>query len=233
MKVDIWSDVRCPFCYIGKRKFEKALEKFPEKNNIEVEWHSFELDPTLITNAKENHVEHLSQAKGISKEQVDEMHDYVNKMAKEVGLDFHFDKVVVANSFNAHRLIQLAKIKGVSNEAEEALFKAHFVEGKNIDDAETLMNIGISIGLDKNELKKMVDSGEFSKQVRQDEQQAQLFGINGVPFFVLNNRYGVSGAQSPQVFLQTLNQAWDDFEKEKKPLIITEGEICTTDGNCG
>jgi predicted DsbA family dithiol-disulfide isomerase len=232
MKVDIWSDVRCPFCYIGKRKFEKALEEFPQKNNIEVEWHSFELDPTLITNKDENHVKHLSEAKGISKEQVDEMHEYINKIGKEVGLDFHFDKVIVANSFNAHRLIQLSKIKGVADEVEEALFKAHFVEGKNIDNAETLINIGVSAGLHKNEIKKMVDSEEFSQQVRQDEQQAQLYGINGVPFFVLNNKYGVSGAQSPDVFLQALGQAWEDFEKEKKPLIITEGAACTTDGNC-
>jgi predicted DsbA family dithiol-disulfide isomerase len=232
MKVDIWSDVRCPFCYIGKRKFEMALEKFSNKNDVLVEWHSFELDPTLITNKDENHVKHLSEAKGISKEQVDQMHRHVQKMASEVGLDFHFDKVVVANSFNAHRLIQLAKTKGVADDVEEALFKAHFVEGKNIDGAETLMNIGISAGIDKDELKKTIDSGEFSKQVRQDEQQAQLYGINGVPFFVLNNKYGVSGAQPQEIFLEALTQAWDDFAKEKKPVILTEGETCTTDGNC-
>ena len=232
MKVDIWSDVRCPFCYIGKRKFEIALEKFSNKNRVEIEWHSFELDPTLTTNKNENHVKHLSEAKGISKEQVDQLHDHVSTIAAEVGLDFHFDNIVVANSFNAHRLIQLAKTKGVADEVEEALFKAHFVEGKNIDDAETLMNIGLSVGITKNELKKIIDSDEFSKQVSQDEQQAQLYGINGVPFFVLNNKYGVSGAQSPEIFLEALTQAWDDLVKEKKPVILTEGEACTTEGNC-
>lgn len=232
MKVDIWSDVRCPFCYIGKRKFEVALEKFSNKNDVEVEWHSFELDPSLIANKDENHVKHLAEAKGISKEQVDQMHDHVNKMAAEVDLGFHFDKVVVANSFNAHRLIQLAKTKEVADEVEEALFKAHFVEGKNIDGPETLMNIGLSAGIDKDDLKKVIDSEEFSKQVRQDEQQAQLYGINGVPFFVLNNKYGVSGAQSPEIFLEALTQAWEDLAKEKKPVILTEGETCTTDRNC-
>lgn len=232
MKVDIWSDVRCPFCYIGKRKFEMGLDKFPNKNNIEVEWHSFELDPSLKTNTEVNSVNHISEVKGISKKEGEEMHQYVSNVAKEVGLDFHFDKAVVANSFNAHRLIQFAKNKGVANEAEEALFKAHFIEEKNIDDAETLINIGASIGLDKNDVKKMLDSEEFSKQVREDEQQAQLYGINGVPFFVLNNKYGVSGAQSPEVFSQALDQAWEDFEKGKKPLIITEGQTCSADGTC-
>lgn len=232
MKVDIWSDVRCPFCYIGKRKFEMGLEKFSNKNNIEVEWHSFELDPTLVTRTDVNTIDHISEVKGISRKQGEEMHEYVSNVAKEVGLDFNFDKTVVANSFNAHRLIQLAKVKGVANEVEEALFKAHFTEGKNIDDAETLMNIGVSAGIERDELKNTIDSEEFSKQVRQDEQQAQLYGINGVPFFVLNNKYGVSGAQSPETFSQALTQAWEDFEKEKKPLIITEGESCTTDGNC-
>jgi predicted DsbA family dithiol-disulfide isomerase len=232
MKVDIWSDVRCPFCYIGKRKFEMGLEKFSNKNNIEVEWHSFELDPTLVTQTDVNTIDHISEVKGISRKQGEEMHEYVSNVAKEVGLDFNFDKTVVANSFNAHRLIQLAKVKGVANEVEEALFKAHFTEGKNIDDAETLMNIGVSAGIERDELKNTIDSEEFSKQVRQDEQQAQLYGINGVPFFVLNNKYGVSGAQSPETFSQALTQAWEDFEKEKKPLIITEGESCTTDGNC-
>lgn len=232
MKVDIWSDVRCPFCYIGKRKFEKALEKFPHKNEIEVNWHSFELDPTLKTNPEVNAVEHIAEIKGISKEQAEGMHEHVINVAKEVELDFNFDKSVVANSFNAHRLIQLAKTKSLANEAEEALFKAHFTEGKNIDDEETLIRTGVSIGLDKNEIKEIFSSDAFSEEVKQDEMQAQSFGIRGVPFFILNNKYAVSGAQSPDVFSQALSQAWTEFEKEKQPLIITEGESCSADGIC-
>lgn len=232
MKVDIWSDVRCPFCYIGKRKFEKALEKFPHKNEIEVNWHSFELDPTLKTNPEVNAVEHIAEIKGISKEQAEGMHEHVINVAKEVELDFNFDKSVVANSFNAHRLIQLAKTKSLANEAEEALFKAHFTEGKNIDDEETLIRTGESIGLDKNEVKEIFSSDAFSEEVKQDEMQAQSFGIRGVPFFILNNKYAVSGAQSPDVFSQALSQAWTEFEKEKQPLIITEGESCSADGIC-
>jgi predicted DsbA family dithiol-disulfide isomerase len=233
MKVDIWSDVRCPFCYIGKRKFEKALEKFSHKNEIEVNWHSFELDPSLETDTSVNAVAHIAAAKGISKSQAEGMFSHVTEVAKEIGLDFDFEKNVVANSFNAHRLIQLAKTKGLANEAEEALFKVHFIEGKNIDDEETLIQTGVSIGLDENEVKEIFSSDVFAEEVKRDEMQAQTFGIRGVPFFILNNKYAVSGAQSPEVFSKALSQAWTEFEKEQQPLIITEGESCDADGNCG
>jgi len=232
MKVDIWSDVRCPFCYIGKRKFENALEKFPHKNEIEVNWHSFELDPSLETNTEVSAIEHISEIKGISKVQAEGMHEHVINVAKEVGLDFDFEKSVVANSFNAHRLIQLAKTKGLGNEIEEQLFKAHFTEGKNIDDKETLVQTGMSIGLDEKEIKEMLASDAFAKEVKQDEMQAQSIGVRGVPFFVLNDKYAVSGAQSPDTFLEVLNQTWKEFEEEKQPLIVTEGESCSVDGTC-
>ena len=232
MNIKIWSDVRCPFCYIGKRKFEMALDKFPHKEKVNVVWQSFELDPNLKTNTGVSTIEHLSQAKGISKAQAEGMQQHVANVAKEVGLNFNSKNTIVANSFNAHRLIQLAKTKDLGNEVEEALFKAHFVEGKNIDDRETLVETGVSIGLDEKEVKDIFSSNTYEKEVRQDEMQAQSIGINGVPFFVLNNKYAVSGAQSPDVFLQALSQAWAEFEKEKQPLIITEGESCSADGSC-
>jgi predicted DsbA family dithiol-disulfide isomerase len=231
MKIKIWSDVRCPFCYIGKRKFEMALEKFQHKNDVEVEWQSFELDPTLVTQPDVNATVHLSEIKGISKERANEMQQYVTQVAKEVGLNFNFDKTIVANSFNAHRLIQFAKSKGFGNEAEEALFKAHFIEGKNIDNKEVLLHIAINIGLDENETTKMLASNAFAKEVKQDEMQAQDLGISGVPFFVLNDKYAVSGAQSPQTFLQAMEQTWKETE-EKKPLVINQGESCSVDGTC-
>lgn len=232
MEIDIWSDIRCPFCYIGKRKFEMALEKFPHKDKVNVTWKSFELDPGLITNAEVSAIDHLASAKGISNEQAKGMQDYVANIAKEIDLDFNSKNSIVANSFNAHRLIQLAKTKGLGSEAEEALFKAHFAEGKNIDDNDTLFETGVSIGLAESEVKEIFTSEAFSKEVRQDEMQAQSLGINGVPFFVINNKYAVSGAQSPQTFLEALEQTWEEIKKEKQPLIITEGESCSTDGNC-
>ena len=232
MKINIWSDIRCPFCYIGKRKFEMALEKFEHRNDVEVEWKSFELDPNLTTQADVNATEHLAEIKGISKERANEMQQYVKGIANEVGLDFNADKAVVANSFNGHRLIQFAKTKGLGNEAEEELFKAHFTEGKNIDNTEVLLQTAINIGLDENEAREMLASGAFAKEVKQDEMQAQHFGISGVPFFVLNDKYAVSGAQSPDTFLQALNQTWTESQEAKKPVVINEGENCSVDGNC-
>lgn len=232
MDVKIWSDVRCPFCYIGKRKFEMALDKFSEKNGVNVIWQSFELDPRLETNTGVNAIGHLAEIKGISKKQAEEMHNHVINVAKEVKLEFNFAQSIVANSFNAHRLIQLAKSHEKGNEAEEALFKAHFTDGKNIDDKETLVQIGVTIGLDEKKINEMLDSDAFADAVRNDERQAQSLGINGVPFFVLNNKYAVSGAQSPDTFLQALEQSWKDFEQEKQPLIISAGESCSVDGTC-
>jgi predicted DsbA family dithiol-disulfide isomerase len=230
MKVDIWSDVRCPFCYIGKRKFEMGLEKFPHKDDVKVEWHSFQLDPNLKTTTELSAIDHISEIKGISHEQALQMHRHVTSVAKEVGLDFDFDKAIVANSFNAHRLIQLAKTHGLGNEIEEQLFKAHFIEGKNIDDNEVLIQTGISAGLNEKEVREVLSSDAFAKEVKQDERQAQSIGVRGVPFFVLNDKYAVSGAQSPETFLEVLEQTWEEFEKEKKTLITVEGESCSANG---
>ena len=232
MNINIWSDVRCPFCYIGKRKFEMALEKFNHKDKVKVTWKSFELDPNLKTNTEISSIDHFSSVKGIPKDQAIEMQQNVANIAKEVGLNFNSQKTVVANSFNAHRLIQLAKTKGLGNEIEEALFIAYFVEGRNIDDKEVLIKTGVAIGLDESVVKNLFTSDDFAKEVKQDEMDAQSLGINGVPFFVLNNKYAVSGAQSPETFLDVLEQTWEEFEKENPSLIITEGASCSTDGNC-
>lgn len=215
MKVNIWSDVRCPFCYIGKKKFEMALGRFDDKDKVEVIWRSFQLDPNLETKTGINAVDHIAAIKGISQEQAEEMHNHVTRVAKEVGLEFNFEKAVVANSFNAHRLIQLAKTRGLGNEAEEQLFKAHFTEGKNIDDKETLIQTAIAIGLEQKEVEDMLASDAFAKEVKEDESQAHAIGVRGVPLFVFNDKYAVSGAQSPDTFLQALQKSWQEFEENK------------------
>ena len=232
MTINIWSDVRCPFCYIGKRKMEKGLEKFAHKDEVKISWHSFELDPSLQTNTEINSLQYFSEIKGIPVNQAKQMQQQVANIAKEVGIEINNDKSIVANSFNAHRLIQFAKTKGLANEIEEELFKAHFTDGKNIDDIEVLVQTGVSIGLDEKEVAEILASDAFSKEVKQDEMQSQSLGIRGVPFFIFNNKYAVSGAQSPDTFLEVLEQTWEEFEKENQPVIISEGDNCNVDGTC-
>jgi predicted DsbA family dithiol-disulfide isomerase len=205
MKVDIWSDIRCPFCYIGKRNFEKALQQFNQHENVLVEWHSYELDPNLKTDSSISVNEYLAKKKNQSVGWAEHMHKNVTGMAKAAGLTYDFNKAIVANSFDAHRLIQFAKIKNKGNEAEEAIFKAYFTDGADISDIDTLKNIGTSIGLNESELKSMLLSSNYTKEVRDDEQLAVEYGISGVPFFIIDNKYAISGAQPPDVFLRAMS----------------------------
>lgn len=233
MKINIWSDIRCPFCYIGKRKFEAALEKFPHKNEVEVIWRSFQLDPNLKTRTDISTYDYFAEIKGKSKEEAIQMHQYVNDIARQVGLRFDFENAIVANSFNAHRLIQFARTKDLGDEAEELLFKAHFTEGKNIDDNAVLLEIGVALGLGEEAVKEVLESDAYAKEVQEDELRARAIGVRGVPFFVFNDKVAVSGAQSPETFLETLNKAWVEYQEEKnKSLTVVEGEICDSDGSC-
>ncbi|MES1216150.1 MAG: DsbA family oxidoreductase [Bacteroidota bacterium] len=215
MKVDIWSDIRCPFCFMGKRKFEKALSRFQHKDKVEVEWHSFELDPGIKTKKGTSLYDYLAEIKRISREDSQQLHDQIVERGKEDDISYHFDTAVVANSFDAHRLIQMAKLNGLGDQAEERLFKAYFEEAKDISDHLTLIILGDEIGLDAKLVKQMLDSDAFVKEVRNDEKQAKEYGIKGVPFFVINDRYGISGAQSTDVFLQTLEKAWQENNTKK------------------
>jgi len=208
MDVEIWSDVMCPFCYIGKRKFEEALSQFPHKDQINVVWRSFQLNPAMKTDPSKNINEYLAEAKGWSIDQARQMNDRVTAMAQEVGLSYDFDRAIVANSFDAHRLIQLAKTKGLGDAAEERLFRAYFTEGQNTADHATLLALGTDIGLDPTDVQAVLASNAFADDVNRDIYEAQQVGARGVPFFVLNRRYAVSGAQAPETFLGALNTAW-------------------------
>ena len=208
MKVDIWSDVRCPFCYVGKRKFELALEQFEHKDKVEIEWHSFELDPDAETKPGLNINDYLAEKKGQTREWAVQMNEHVSRSAAEAGLQFNFDNMVIANSFDAHRLIQLAKTYELGNEMEELLFKAHFIDGKNIDDKAVLTEIGLAAGIENVVVSQMLDTYEFGNEVRADEQIAQQIGISGVPFFIFDQKLAVSGAQPPETFLGAMEQAW-------------------------
>jgi predicted DsbA family dithiol-disulfide isomerase len=206
MKVEIWSDVMCPFCYIGKRKFEQALEQFPGKADVEVEWKSFQLNPDMTTEPSKSINEYLAEHKGISLAQANEMNNRVTEMAAEVGLTYDLGRAVVANSFDAHRLSHFAKKYGRQDAVEERLFKAYFTEGKNTADHETLISLAVDAGLDAEAVRSMLAGTEFSDNVNRDIYEANQVGARGVPFFVFDNKYAVSGAQPSELFLQVLNK---------------------------
>lgn len=209
MKVEIWSDVMCPFCYIGKRRFEKAMRQFQHKDKVSIIWKSFLLNPEMRTEPGKNISQYLAEVKGWSLDYAKKMNRQVSKMAEGEGLKFDFDKAVVANSFDAHRFIQLAKKRSKGDEAEERLFKAYFTEGENIADHPTLIKLGVDIGLKAGEVKEMLAGKDFAGEVKKDAEEAEEIGIDGVPFFLINEKHTVYGAEDSKVFLKALNEAWE------------------------
>ena len=232
MKVQIWSDVQCPFCYIGKRRFEEALFGFEHSNVIEIEWKSFLLNPTLKTDPSISVYQSLSDSKGWQMDYTRQVSNQVTEMAAQVGLNFNFDQAVVANSFNAHRLSHLAKKYNKGNELEELLFKAYFTEGKNIDDTKVLTEIGLSVGLNESEVKQTLATNNYNDDVHRDVYEAQTLNVRGVPFFVMDNRYAISGAQATEVFLNTLQTAYSEWQKQPAELNVTDGPTCEPGGDC-
>jgi len=228
MKVEIWSDIMCPFCYIGKRKFENALQQFRHQEQIEIVWHSYQLDPEMQHVPGRNINEVLAEKKGWSPQQAKQMNDQVTAMARTEGLEYNLAQAVPANTFNAHRLTHLAAQYNLQNKAEERIFRAYFTEGKNIGDAETLVQLGTEIGLPATEVRQMLQTDAFTAAVQQDISEAQQLGVRGVPYFVLNRKYGISGAQPSEVFLKALNQVWEEDNSATTPLpTINTGATCT------
>ncbi|MGE1162951.1 DsbA family oxidoreductase [Peribacillus simplex] len=231
MKVEIWSDYQCPFCYIGKRRFEEALKQFENKAQVEVSFRSFELNPEAERDINMSQNEMLAKKYGMSHADVEANNQNLTQQAKELGLEYHLDKVVLTNSFDAHRLMHLAESKGKENEMNELLFKAYFTEGKHIGDHAILVNLAEEAGLDKFEAEAMLGGTAFTAEVRGDEQEGNQLGITGVPFFAINRKYGISGAQSAEAFLDTLKKIW----AEENPLQMVNdpatGDACT-DGSC-
>ncbi len=214
LKIEIWSDVVCPFCYIGKRKFEAAFADFKHANVVEIIWKSYQLSPEMKTIPGKNIHQYLSDHKRISLEEATTLNNQVAGWARLVGLQYNFDMAIPANTFMAHRFSHLARQQGVQHEAEEKLFSAYFTEGKNIDDTETLVQIGVEIGIDASLVRNVLESDEFSADVRSDISEARELGLRGVPFFVFDRKFAVSGAQDSKVFMDTLEKAYDSWRKE-------------------
>ena len=232
LKIQIWSDIMCPFCYIGKRRIEGALQNFEHKDAVEIEWKSFQLDPSYIASPEDNMVEHLAEKYRKDTDWAQEMLDNMTQNAKNSGLDFHFEKAVMANSFHAHRLLHLAKKYNLANDLEELLFKAYLTDGKNINDLDTLKALGLEVGLNAESIDEVLHSNAYANEVQQDINEAQSVGVQGVPFFVFDNKYAVSGAQHVETFVKTLEKVWEEGKFGSKVTVLntTDGDSCGIDG---
>ncbi|WP_198172274.1 DsbA family oxidoreductase [Flavobacterium profundi] len=232
MKIQIWSDIMCPFCYIGKRRIESALANFPYKDSVSIEWKSFQLDPNFKASEDDNVVNHLAKKYRKDIAWAEEMTANVTQTAKSAGLDFNFDKAIMANSFNAHRLLHLAKKYNLGDALKEQLLKAYFTDGKNVNDLDTLSELGEAVGLSKDAIENVLHSDAFSEAVEKDIDMAQQIGIQGVPFFVFDNKYAISGAQAEETFLQALEKTWEEGNFEKEFILDTNSKdaSCGTDG---
>jgi predicted DsbA family dithiol-disulfide isomerase len=232
VKVEIWSDIVCPWCAIGKHRFEKALAQFAHRGEVEVSWHSFQLDPSAPREIEGDLTERLATKYGVSREQADRMHRQMTETAAGDGWEFHFERARSGNTFDAHRLLHLAADRGVQDAVKERLFRGYLEDGERIGDPETLVRLGAEAGLDAEEARAVLASDRYADEVRADVRQAQAYGITGVPFFVVDRKYGVSGAQPPEALLEVLDTAWT----EAHPLqVLTpaggSGDVCA-DGSC-
>jgi predicted DsbA family dithiol-disulfide isomerase len=226
VRIDIWSDVVCPWCYIGKRRFESALADFPHAAEVDVVWHSFELDPTAERSTDVPPAERLAAKYGLTVEQAQQANDKLTATAADEGLEFHLDEARSGNSFDAHRLLHLAAHTagpGLQNQLKERFLRAYFTERVAIGDPAELARLAVEVGLDADAVERVLASDEYAEDVRADEAQAHTYGISGVPFFVVDDKYGISGAQPSELFAQALTQAWDESHPVLQTLSATGG----------
>jgi predicted DsbA family dithiol-disulfide isomerase len=233
VKVEIWSDVVCPWCYIGKRRFESALARFAHRDDVEVEWRSFELDPSTesVTVAGEGpgHAELIATKYGMPLAQAEAAVASVTQAAAGEGLDFHLDRSLRSNTFDAHRLIHLAADHGLQDAAKERFMRAYFSEGEPVGDRDALLRLAVDVGLARDDVERVQAGDEHADAVRADEAEARALGISGVPFFVVDRKYGVSGAQPADQLLAVLERAWS----ERPPLTLVGAGAEGTDETCG
>ena len=227
MNVEIWSDIACPWCYVGKRRFEAALECFKHRAEVEVRWRSFELDPTAPAARAGTGAEHLAEKYGTSLEEARAMEQRMTETAAEDGLDFRFDRLRTGNTFDAHRLLHLAHTDGRQDALEERLMRAYLTEGELMGDHATLRRLAVEVGLPEAEVVDVLATDRFAEDVRDDERTAASFGASAVPFFVVDRAVAASGAHSAEALLKLLQQGWD--AKPRVP-VVAGGDACGPDG---
>jgi len=230
MKVEIWSDVVCPFCYIGKRKFEQALGQFAHRDDVQIEWKSFELTPDFQPLPGESIHASLAKKKGVPEAEGRRMNDHMALIAKEVGLDYNFEQAIPANTFLAHQLIHFAAHHGQQGAMKERLFAAYYLEGQNVGEIDTLARLAAEIGLSADEARHALLAGTYAGEVRRDEYEAQQIQVRGVPFFVFDDKYAVSGAQPSEVFAEVLGTVWAEAHPKAQPTVLAGGPACGPEG---
>ena len=225
MKIEVWSDVVCPWCYLGKRRFESAVAAFEHRDDVEVRWRSFELDPSAAAVREGDPVQRLADKYGMSYADAAASNQRLTELATAEGLVYHLATVRSGNTFDAHRLLHLAGERGCQDALKERFLRAYFTDNEPVGDHETLARLAVEVGLDETEVRETLGSARYAAEVRADEQTAAAYGITGVPFFVIDGRYGVSGAQSPEVLLGAMRQAY----AEANPLTMV---AAAADGSC-
>lgn len=240
LRIDIWSDIACPWCLIGKRRFDAAVAQLPFAGQLEVTYHSYLLDPELPQHYDGTEAQYLAQRKGMDPAQVAQMLAQVTEVAAGEGLHYDFDALVVASSRHAHRLLQEARRAapdnrpgGLVSKVKDALLVAHFEQGKDIGDDEALVQLATAAGMDQDLARQAVADESLDDAVTLSQSTAAQLGVQGVPFYVIDERYGISGAQPTEVFVQALQQVWDELNAAPKPVIqplVTDGEACGPDG---
>ncbi|WP_427109839.1 DsbA family oxidoreductase [Lysinibacillus xylanilyticus] len=228
MQVEVWSDIACPFCYIGKRRFEDGLEQFVHKDQVQVVYKSFQLNENARTDMEYDAYDALSARSGMSREEAKTIHERVAKQAKAEGLDLRFDTLQLTNTLDAHRLLHFAAEHGKNNEVAELLFKAYFTECKHVGSHETLIAIAVEAGLDSKATAKMLVSDQFTDEVRVDHLEGNRLGVSGVPFYVIDRKYAISGAQPTNVFHKALEKAWNESQPLTvlNPTSVEAGSVC-------
>jgi predicted DsbA family dithiol-disulfide isomerase len=227
MHVEIWSDIACPWCYVGKRRFEAALAAFEHRDAVRVTWRSFELDPGAPSEQEGDRAEHLARKYGSSVEQARAMQEQMTAVAATEGLAFRFDLARAGNTLDAHRLVHLAAAHGRQDAMKERLLRAYLCEGELMTDHPALERLAVEAGLDAGETRELLAGDRFATEVREDERTASALGITAVPFFVVDRRMGAAGAQPPEVLGKLLQQGWE----ARSPLaVVAAGDACGPDG---
>lgn len=233
MKVEIWSDFVCPYCYLGKRRFEMALDQFPHRQHVMIEFKSYELNTHAEKNVSTNYISLLADKYKMTLDQARSTTNDLEKQAKDIGLIFNFETMQPTNTFDAHRLMKHAAKQGKSHHMVERLFKAYFTQSENIGDHKTLRKLAHDVGLTSEDVESVLVTNAYTRAVREDEEQAQQLGVQGVPFFVFNEIYAVSGAQPPEVFVQVLEKVWAEMKDQPQQISRTkdtETTYCCGDG---